>query len=155
MHLDGSRICQALNLNKYESVEVLLRICRGAVKNLSMVKSPRWIEILLRIYRLDRNFLDGSKSYWDKVQKARWIENAIRYVEIRSSRGSIDRNLSRICREVVELDKKEFSKIGKTQKDKSKQASYSNIDPINMLNSQKHVSTKTMQSNRSKTHTHN
>ena len=35
------------------------------------------------------------------------------------------------------------------------QASYSNIDPINMLSSQKHLSTKTMQSiHRSKTHTH-
>ena len=80
-----------------------------------MVKSPRWIEILSRIYRPDKNFLDGLRSYRDKVQKARWIEYAIRSIEIRSSRGSIDGNLSRICREVVELDKREFFKDRKNR----------------------------------------
>ena len=81
-----------------------------------MAKVPQWIEILSRIYWPNRKFFDGSRSYRDKVQKARWIEHGIRYVEIRSSRSSIDRNLSRICREVVELDKKEFFKDRKSTK---------------------------------------
>jgi len=53
------------------------------------------------------------------------------------------------------IKKKSFSKSGKTQRDECKQTSYSNIDPINMLNSEKHLLTNIMQSiHRSKTHTH-
>ena len=69
-----------------------------------------------RIYQPDRNFLDGSRSYQDKVQKARWIENAISSIENRSPRDSIVRNLSKICRESVELDIKEFFKERKNTK---------------------------------------
>ena len=78
----------------------------------------------------------------------------IKFVEKRSPGGSIDRNLSRICREAVELDKKEFSRRGKTQRDECNQASYSNINPINMLSSQKHLLTKKMQSIHDPKHTH-
>ena len=59
-----------------------------------------------------------------------------------------------IYRKVVELDKNSFSKRGKTHKDECKQASYSNIDPINMLSSQKHLSTRKMQSIYDPKHTH-
>ena len=67
---------------------------------------------------------------------------------------SINDLLRGFVEKLSSLIKRSFSKIGKTQRDKCKQASYLNIDLINMLSSQKHLSTKTMQSNRSKTHTH-
>ena len=63
-------ICRALNLDKNESIEDLLT-----------TKVPQWIEKLLRIYRLDRKFLDGLRSYQDKFQKAQWIENALTSIE--------------------------------------------------------------------------
>jgi len=92
----------ALNLDRYESIKVLLRSCwwkitsmdEDSVKNLSArQKLSQWIEMLLISYR-------------DKFQIAWWIEDAIRSVEKRSPRGSINRNLSRICREAFELEKK-------------------------------------------------
>ena len=77
-------------------------------------KSPRWIEKLLRSYQPDRNFLDGSRICREAIEKncrkLRWIENAITYIEKRSPRGLIDRKLSRICREAVELEEKRFFK---------------------------------------------
>ena len=85
-------------------------ICRGAVEDLSTAKVPRWIEKLSRIYRPDRKFLDGSRSYRDKFQKAWWIEIALTSIEKRRMRGLIDANLSRICREAVELEENEFFK---------------------------------------------
>ena len=70
----------------------------------------RQIEILSRIYRPDKKFLDGSRSYRDTPQKAQWIKYAIRSIEKGRQRGSIDANLSRICREAIELKEKEFFK---------------------------------------------
>ena len=74
----------------------------GAVKNLPMAKSPRWIRILLRIYRPDKIFLDGSRICWEAIEtnsrKLRWIKNAIRSIEINNPRSSIDRKLSRSYR---------------------------------------------------------
>ena len=76
-------------------------------------KIPRWIEKLLRIYHSDKKLLDGLKKllsiYQEEVQKPRWIEIAIRSVKTRM-KGSIEENLSRICREAVELEEKEFFK---------------------------------------------
>ena len=40
-----------------------VKIYRGAVKNLLMAKVPRWIEILSRIYRPNKKFPNGSRSY--------------------------------------------------------------------------------------------
>ena len=60
-------------------------------------KVSRWIEKRL-------------KSYRDKVQKSRWIEIALSFVETRRKRGSIKVNLLRICREAVELEEKRFFK---------------------------------------------
>ena len=46
-------------------------IDREVVEFLTSRSQPRWIENLSRIYQLDRNFLDGSRIYQDKVQKPR------------------------------------------------------------------------------------
>ena len=79
-----------------------------------MANIPRWIEKLSKIYRPYKRFLDGSKKlssiYRDKVQKSRWNEIALTSIETRRRRGSIDTNLSRICREAVELEENEFFK---------------------------------------------
>ena len=99
-------IYQALNLNRSKSV-----------KDLSTAKIPRWIEKLSRIYGPDRKFLDGSKKllriYRKETQKSWWIKILIRSVKKRRKRGSIEDNLSRICREAVELEKNVFFKEGK------------------------------------------
>ena len=71
---------------------------REAVKDVSARhKVSRWIEKRL-------------KSCRDKVQKSRWIEIALTFVETRRKRGSIKVNLLRICREAVELEEKRFFK---------------------------------------------
>ena len=58
-----------------------------------------------------------------ETQKSRWIENPSRSVKKRRKKGSIEENLSRIGREAVELEKKGFSKKGKTHRDEgNKQA---------------------------------
>ena len=67
-------ICQALNLNRNESVEVLSRICQWQ-------NSPQWIENLSRSYQANRMIRNMA---W-------WIEEAVE-------------NLSRICLEAIELE---------------------------------------------------
>ena len=104
--------------------------------------------MLSRICRW-QNYLDGSNNYWAaisqtetflmdresveklsrQIQKSRWIENAIRSIEKGRKKGSIDVKLS-------SLIKRSFFKERKTQRDECKQASYSNIDPINIIISQ-------------------
>ena len=69
----------------------LSRCCRESV----------WIEILSRIYRLDKKFLDGSRSYRDKFQKARWIKIALTSIVKRRKRGSVNANLSRSCQAAI------------------------------------------------------
>ena len=82
-----------------------------------MAKTPRWIEDLSRIYRLDKMLLDGLKKlssiYQEETQKSRWIEILIKSIKKRRKRGLIEENLLRICREVVELEENEFFKEGK------------------------------------------
>ena len=56
-----------------------------------------------------------SKSYRDKVQKARWIEIALTSIETRRKRGSIDSNLSRAVEKLSRCAKKNFSKKRKIQ----------------------------------------
>ena len=89
-------------------------ICRGAVKNLSTTKIPRWIEKLLRIYQPNRKLLDELKKlssiYWEEIQKPWWIEIEIRSVETRRRKGLIEENLSINYREAIELEEKEFFK---------------------------------------------
>ena len=73
-------ICQDLSITKSRQKW----ICRGAIEDLSMAKTLRWIENLSRIYWPDRrfrNWLDGSKKlsriYRGETQKSRWIENPL------------------------------------------------------------------------------
>ena len=63
-----------------------------------------------------RNF-DGSRICQGSIGKRERRLDRKEFVEKRSPRVSIDSNLSRICREAVELDKKQFFKERKnTQK---------------------------------------
>ena len=77
---------------------------------MSTTKIPRRIEQLSARLKLSRWIKNLSRSYRDKFQIALWIEDAIRFVEKRSPRVSIDSYLSRIYQEAVELDKKQFYK---------------------------------------------
>ena len=119
MHLNGSRIFQALNLNRYESVKVLLRICR-------------W-----------QNYLDGSNNYWAaisqtetflmdresveklsrQIQKSRWIENAIRSIEKRRKKGLIDVKLSSLIKRSFQREEntKRWMQTSKLLKHRSNQ----------------------------------
>ena len=85
-------ICRALNLDRNESIEDLLT-----------TKVPQWIEKLSRIYQLDRKFLDGSRSYRDKVQKSRWIEIAIISIETRRQMVLIDSLAVKRCPVTIEI----------------------------------------------------
>ena len=54
-----------------------------------MAKVPRCIERLSRIYRLNRKFLDGPRSYQDNIQNARWHEIALVHPREREREGGI------------------------------------------------------------------
>ena len=83
-------------------------------------KTPRWMEKLSKIYWPDRKLLDGSKKlssiYQEKIKKPQSIEIMIRSIEKRRKKGLIEGNLSRICREAVELEEKKFFKAEKYKK---------------------------------------
>ena len=154
-HIDGSRIYRDLSSIKSRKIW----ISRGAVKNLSMAKSPQQIEKLSRSYRSDKNFLDGSRIYRETIEtnsrKFRWIENVIRSIEIKSPRGSINRKQSRICRDAVEIDKKRFFKERKNTKKWMQTSKLLNQRSNQHLKLSKSSLNKKMQSiHRSKTHTH-
>ena len=124
-HLDGSKY-----LLSTKSRQKLIH--RGVVEDLSMTKIPRWIKKLSTMYRPDRNLFDGAKKlsrfYQEKTQRPQWIEIPSRSIEKRRKNGSIEENLLRIYREVVELEEKEFFKKGKTHRDEcSKQATQTQI----------------------------
>ena len=75
---DGSRICRALNLDRYESVEVLLRICR-------------W-----------QNHFDGLKSYREAIGQTKTFSMDRESVEKLSRQipdSSMDQRCDKICRE--------------------------------------------------------
>jgi len=143
---DRSRSCRAAIKQKPTLMD------RESVKNLSArQKVSQWIEQL-------------SRSYWEKLQITQWIEIALTSVNKRRKRVSIDSNLSRICREAIELDKNKkinkiknknnFSKRKKTHRNECNQANYSTKDPNNMLSFQKHLSTRKIAKHSwSKTHT--
>jgi len=88
----------------------LSRCCRESIYGKIILMDRDSIENLSAKQKLSRWIENLSRSYRDKFQIARWIKYAIRSVEKRSPRGSIDRKLSRIYREVIELDKKQFFK---------------------------------------------
>ena len=74
-------------------------ICRGAVENLSMAKSPRWIENLSRSYQLDKELR----------KLARWIEEAVKNLLRRNPEVSMDQDSFKIHQEKGKerLDKSE------------------------------------------------
>jgi len=49
----------------------------GGLKNLSRRSQPRWIENLSRIYQLDKNSLNGLRSYWESIEtKSRKLDGS-------------------------------------------------------------------------------
>ena len=135
-------------------------ICRDAIDYLSMAKIPRWIENILA-----------------KQKVARWIEETIEHLSRQSpeslmdwecvnfcqekKKERLDRNESvEVCREAVKLEENEFFKKRKNTKRWMQQASYSNLDPIIKLSSQKHLFTRKSKAfiepkTDTHTHTHN
>ena len=92
-----------------------------------MAKTLRWMDLeavenLLARQKVSQWIEKSSRSYRERFQKARWIEIALTSVEKRRKRGSIDVNLSRICREVVEFKENEFFKEKKHRDECIKQA---------------------------------
>ena len=102
-------------------------IYRGVIEDLSMAKTPRWIENPSRIYQLDREF----------KKLARWIEEVVEILSRRNLESLMDWDFVKICQEkkkkglnrrefvekLLRLKKKSFSKKGKTHRDEcNKQA---------------------------------
>ena len=142
MRLDGSRAIKNMSSTNSRQMN-LSRWCRESING----KMPRRIEKLSRIYRPDRNFLDGSRICREAIEKnsrkLRWIKNAIRSVEKSSPRVSIDSYLPRSVEKLLSLIKTIFQ--GREQhRNECNQASYSTKDPNNILSSQKHLSTRKM-----------
>ena len=73
--------------NNYEQLS-------GICREVSTAKEAQWIEKLLIIYRVYRNFIDGLSSCREAIeiesQESQWIKIAITAIEKRSSIGSID-----------------------------------------------------------------
>ena len=131
-------------------------------------RGSRQIEKLQSSYRVEAN-LDGSnsyrasieqtesfsmdqesiknlsRSYQDKVQKARCIEIALTFIKTRRKRGSIDSNLSKGVEKLSRCAKIVFQRRKKHIYE-CNQTCYSTKYPKNMLNSQNHLSTRKMTS---------
>ena len=76
-------------------------------------QKSQWIEKLSRCYQ------EGTEH--KKIPQM--IEKLSRIYQEKRNKGLIERNLSRIYREAIELEEKEFFKGGKTHKDEcNKQA---------------------------------
>ena len=95
-----------------------------------------------------------SRSYRDNFQKASMDLKCIKIYREKKSKG-LDRQLVvEIYREAIELDRNNFSKIGK-HRNECNQASYLTKDPNNILSFQKHLSTKQCKAFKiQNTHTH-
>ena len=104
-------------LSSINSRQIYLSRC---YQELSTAKRPRWIELLLSIYRVDRKFLDGSRICQEAIetnsQKLRWIVIVLSFVKKGRSKVSIDSLGVESCREAVKMSKNSFSKKRKTQK---------------------------------------
>ena len=85
---------------------------------LSTARRPRWIELLLSIYRANRMLLNGSRICREAIetnsQKLWWIKIALTWE--RRSRGLIDSLAVERYWEDVEKCKNSFSKKRKRQK---------------------------------------
>ena len=99
------KMCQDLSRVKTQeiAIEQLSRNCR----EVSTTKWPRWIEKLLSIYQIYRNFLDGSRSCRATIeiesQESRWIEITITTIEKGSLKGSIDSLAVERCLAAVKI----------------------------------------------------
>ena len=114
------------------------------LRGVEMLSSqPRWIEKLLRSYREVRSFLDWSTYLSRGVKIA--IRNSLRVWQIAKCRGGV--------KEVLRLLKNNFSRK-KKHRYECNQACNSTNDPINILDSQNHLSTKILSTKISKTLSH-
>ena len=88
-----------------------IKICQNELlrsyREVSTTKWPRWIEKLLSIYQIYRNFLDGSRSCRATIeiesQESRWIEITITTIEKGSLKGSIDSLAVERCLAAVKI----------------------------------------------------
>ena len=132
------------NLSSTNSRQINLSRC---YREFVDIKIPRWIEQLSRIYRPNRNFLNGSricrKAIETNSRKLRWIEDVLRSVKKRSPRVSIVSYLSRSVKKLLSLIKTVFQRREK-HINECNQASYSTKYSNNILSFQKHLSTRKM-----------
>ena len=105
--------CKRVSTDR-KAVEMLSRenpevsIDRWSIENLSSRQRAQ------KISSMDREAIENLLR---RNPKPRWIEILSRSVDKRRKKGLIEENLSRICREVVELEENVFSKGEKTHKD--------------------------------------
>ena len=102
-----------------ESFEMLSRFCRRQKHSMDQ----KAIEKLSTKQKLSQWIENLSRNYQEKFQKASMDQRCIKICQEKKSKG-LDRQLSvKICREVVELDKKQFFKERKnTEMNAIKQA---------------------------------
>ena len=126
-----------------------------------------WLFVNGKNTSMDREYISQTESCW-------WIEEAIKHLSRQSpeslmdwecinfcqekKKERLDRNESvEVCREAVKLEENEFFKKRKNTKRWMQQASYSNLDPIIKLSSQKHLFTRKSKAfiePKTDTHTH-
>ena len=114
---------------------------RGSIKPIEQTESKEF-------------WLDGSKKllrfYWEETQKSRWAEKLLRSYWVDKEQKNF---LRWICREVVELEEKEFIKGEKHIKMNATSKLLNQISKQHIKLS-KHLSTNMQSIHRSKTHTH-
>ena len=121
------------------------RSCRVAIEQKLTLMDRTAIEHLPSRQKVSRWIKNLSRSYQDKVQKARCIEIALTFIKTRRKRGSIDSNLSKDVEKLSRCAKIVFQRRKKHIYE-CNQTCYSTKDPKNMLNSQNHLSTRKMTS---------
>ena len=110
-------ICQALNLDRNESVEVLSRICQRQ-KHLN---GSRICRESIGQTKGSEIWLDGLKKLSRRSPEISIDRNSVKICREKEKEG-LDRresieDLSRICREAVKLEEIRFFKMGKIHRD--------------------------------------
>ena len=119
------------------------RSCRAAIK-----QKPTSMDRIAIEHQSGRHIVSWwienlSRSYQDKVQKARWIEITLTSIKPRRKRGSM-LSVER-CPKAIQKLKNSFSRREK-HKYECNQACYATKDSNNILSSQNHLSTRKMSS---------
>ena len=119
------------------------RSCRAAIK-----QKPTSMDRIAIEHQSGRHIVSWwienlSRSYQDKVQKARWIEITLTSIKPRRKRGSM-LSVER-CPKAIQKLKNSFSRREK-HKYECNQACYTTKDSNNILSSQNHLSTRKMSS---------